>query len=74
MKVAELFLAEILKEVEKSSDENQYISTFLKVKPWEKYVVELRLESSLFPEKTLKLLLRKMNIHIENNKMFKRCL
>lgn len=73
-KLAELFLYQVLREVEQVGSNNEYISTFLKVKPWEKYSLELKLQSSIFPEKTLKLVLQKMSLGIQNHKMYKRCL
>lgn len=72
-KLVELYLSEILREVENSTSANEYLSTFLKVKPFEQTIIHLKLESSILSEKTLKLLLQKLSTDIPHHKMYKRC-
>lgn len=49
------------------------LSIFIKIKPFNSSDLYLRVTSSLFNENILSMLLKKMNLNIENHKMYKKC-
>ena len=49
------------------------MKTFLKFRPTELRKIELKLESQVVGEKPLNLLLKKMNLKIENDSLLKKC-
>lgn len=46
---------------------------FLKIKPSNSSSFYIRVSSNLFNENTIDMLLKKMSLRIENNKMYKKC-
>ena len=74
-KVARVFLKELALSVEEryiSGSSDEQVPVFLKVKPFYSANLSLKLTSSIFSEKTLGLILKKMLLQIENHKMYKK--